>query len=146
MDYFYSLQTPERVDALLAEYGDSADAERLRGEIAAAERDAANVVTRRDRLALALASGAMDHDIYRKADDTLLAELAAHQGRAAELARHLAALPDLDAWRAQLADVAGTFAEMIEEGLVAPETIAAALQRAGVKVLCESGEVVAILP
>ncbi|RPJ40100.1 MAG: recombinase family protein [Planctomycetaceae bacterium] len=144
--YFYSLQTPERVDALLAEYGDSADAERLRGEIAAAEKAAKETEVARYQAGLTHSRGKMHTDIYRQVDDELLAELAAHQGRAAELARHLAALPDLDAWRKQLADVAGTFAEVIEDGLVAPETIAAALQRAGVRCWVEDGEVVKIEP
>lgn len=145
VDYFYSLQTPERIDQLLAKYGDSADADRLRGEIEQAERAAKDTAAARHQAGLTHSRGKMHEDVYWQVDDVLLSELEGHTGRAAELARQLASLPDLEEWRAQLSDVAEEFAGAAD-GFAPAETVAAALQRASIKVFISDGEVIAIEP
>lgn len=136
------LRQPGALDAVLARREGSADDERLRSELDAAQALAADLAAQRHRLALAYGAGKMDLTVYAAADDELRVQHEAAELQAAGLARAVAALPDLAQRRAELEALAVDFAAMA--ALTEPAEVARSLQSAGVVVWIENGAVVSV--
>lgn len=134
--------TPERVDEALAEMGTGQEERALRESLARSTATVDSLAKQRERLALALARGEMDGDIYRQADDKLLRQLDAERGRGVDLRRQIDALPDLEERRRTLEQLHRRFYDWVEKD--DPATIAKLLQSAGVVVWCEDGNVVGV--
>ena len=98
--------------------------------------------TRRERLALALAAGKMTADIYRNADDQILAQQAAEEKRVAGLVRVAETLPDPEQRRAHLLHLHARFPLLVD--LAPGAEVAAALQAVPLRIYCEDTHVVRI--
>ena len=91
------------------------------------------------RLADALAVGKMDIDIYATTDEPLKAQVEAAESRILELTRYLESLPDIEARRVSLSDLAERFPQAVLNHK-AP-VVAKHLQDAGIRIYCENGKV-----
>jgi len=141
-------------DALTAFLGDAfADADRVqrlaasqtgpRTELEAALPDLdarlEDIAERRQRLALALAAGHLDAQMYRQTDDALLDELDGVNAARQSVEAQLEAVPSVEqqvVTMTRLVEALDTLWEM------PPRKAAAMLQAVRVKVLCEDGQVV----
>lgn len=139
-----ALSTPEAIDAALDAWGDEFALSDLHADIDRAEKAAADVQRKRDRLALAFAAGDMDSHQYRRADDTLQREMEGHLSRAVEAKRLLSAAPDLELRRHTLERLSRGFRFLVanEE----PAVVGKLLNDLGVRVWCEDGQVARVGP
>lgn len=131
-----ALSDNEQMERLIqAQAGPRAD---LEAELAALDVRQGEVGAQRQRLALALAAGGMDVQMYRQADDVLLDELdgvnAARQSIEVRLGAHLGP----EQWCKAINDVLAALPRMWE---LPPRRVAAMLQAIGLYVWCEDGEV-----
>lgn len=141
-EFFQWLATPEVLDEALAELGAGQEGAALRAELAEAEAQAARLEARKVRLGHAYAAGDMEISVYRQVNADLSGQLEAAQAEAAELARVVEALPDVETRRALLEGLVDRFAAVLAER--EPAEVATLLQQAGVRVEVEEGEVVRI--
>jgi len=134
--------TPERIEEALAELGGGEREAQLRKSLDRAESEAESFQQQRERLALALAQGQMDGDIYRQADNRLLARRDAAQGRVIDLRRQLDSLPDLEQRRRTLENLYRYVWDWVDRD--DPSAASHLLQSAGIVVWCEDGEITGI--
>ena len=137
--YLAALATPAALDAALIITDDTTQ---LHQEIAALTDHLAELEIRRQRLALALAAGQMDPQVYRSADDLLLADVVATRSRLLELQNLLAAAPDPAQRRAALEALAAIFPDLV--ATAPPVRTRTLLQNAGLRVEIEAGAITSI--
>jgi len=137
--YLATLTDPAGLDHALTHVDDTAP---LQEELAAVEHHLDDLATRRHRLALALAAGHVDPQIYRAADDQLLEDVLTLEAQRQHLQTLLAAAPDLAARRAALEALIPIFPDLIHH-TPAPR-IRTLLQNAGLRVECEAGAITSI--
>jgi hypothetical protein len=138
------LATPAALDQAVAHLQDDAQADRLRADHARAEAARADLCTQRERLALALAAGKMQPDIYAAADAHLLAHLRAESARLQDLGAALSSLPDLQQKREALASLTSAFHQIAPT--LDPAELSHLLQAAGVRIECAAGRVLSVSP
>jgi len=131
-----ALSDNAQVERLIqAQAGPRAD---LKAELAALDGRQEEIAAQRQRLALALAAGGMDVQMYRQTDDALLDELdgvnAAYQSAETRLGAHLGP----DEWRTVIDETVEALPYLWE---MPPRKAAAILQAIGLYVWCENGEV-----
>ena len=141
-DFLAWLVTPEAIEQALATMGDGQEAERAQQELARLQSTITDLEQRKVRLGHAFASGDMEIGVYRQVNAELTTRLEAVQAEAAMLRGFLDAMPDRDERRQALLDLTDNFGEALQSR-EAPE-IATMLQEAGIRVYCESGEIVRI--
>jgi hypothetical protein len=113
----------------------------LREDVERARACVAEVEVRQDRLAAAVAAGALDIDATRRHNEVLAADLDAATASLEEAWSRLATMPDQDVQRRYMEEL---IAEPSLRG-VPIETARAVLQRAGVRVYVEEREIVKIV-
>lgn len=137
------LTQPEQIDAALAELAQGPDLDELAGEIHKVRARMDQLQAERRRLTDAVATGAMDAQMYREADDVRLAQIDNALARVAELERQAEAVPDVAQRREQLEALAWSFPVLVVEQ---PATeVARALAATGIRIWCDGGEVVRIV-
>jgi len=136
--------TDEAIDEAMESWKRSADQQAVDADLARARRLVDSLTKQRDRLALALAAGKMDVDIYHRADRELVGLLDAEVRRVQELEAYLGSLPDWEARRSALLALSRDFPRMVEIG--EPAAVSRALQESGLVVLVEDGRVVQVGP
>ena len=112
----------------------------LREAVAGAEVELAGLVEQQKRLGLAVASGAIGMATAQAADRDLAERIQAIEATRMQAAHKLAGLPD-QAARVQNVKAALKFVSLRDRDLAA---VRAALMRAGIKVMCEDGEVLEV--
>ena len=132
---------PASVEHILNQIGSPQAIETARRDLRAAEHLVHDLERQRERLALALAGGALDAAMYRQTDDSLLTRLAAAQACAAELRQQYDALPDLDERRERMFDLVEHCDELFAGE---PAAVAKRLQDAGLRLLIEEHQVVGL--
>ena len=137
--YLAALATPAALDAALIITDDTTQ---LHQEISALGDHLAELEVRRQRLALALAAGQMDPQVYRSADDLLLADVVATRSRLLDLQVLLAAAPDPAQRRAALEALAAIFPDLV--ATAPPVRTRTLLQNAGLRVEIEAGAITSI--
>ena len=140
--YLDSLATPANLEIAMAHLDPDQAHTSLHLDLDRATTAAADLTQQRQRLALALAAGKLDPDLYRITDDKLLAILQAEQNRILDITSLIATLPDLDNRRQILAAIAATFRAWIQ--IAAPAAVSATLQAAGLRVEIESCRVLRV--
>jgi len=134
--YLAGLATPAALDAALIITDDTTQ---LHREISTLTDHLAELEIRRQRLALALAAGQMDPQIYRSADDLFLDQVTAARARLLELQVLLAAAPDPAQRRAAIEALAAIFPDLV--ATAPPVRVRTLLQNAGLRVEIESGQI-----
>jgi DNA invertase Pin-like site-specific DNA recombinase len=133
------LVTPAALDEALVTLDLAAP---LDDRLAEGDRRLADLATRRERLALTLAAGKMDPQIYRRADDLLLADVDVLNREHANLQTQLAAIPSIDDRRAALLALADLLPHLVT---AAPSVrVRTLLQNAGLHVTVEAGAITSI--
>ena len=138
-EWLAELRSPESLTLVMEAYGNPNEEEQARGAIEELERRNAKVRKKRLRLADALAVGKMDIDIYATTDEPLKAQVEAAESRILELTRYLESLPDIEARRVSLSDLAERFPQAVLNHK--PPVVAKRLQDAGIRIYCENGKV-----
>ena len=136
-DYIKALGTGDTIDRVFARMQQQQHGDEARDELMRLHTRLGMLEGQRERLALAFASGDMDVQVYRKADDALAAQQETAQARAVELERYILSLPDLNAQRRHLRWLFQNFDRIMEES--EPATISKVLQEAQFQVLVEDG-------
>jgi len=137
--YLATLADPAALARALATTDNTAS---LRTDLVHVDRRLNDLSARRERLALALAAGQMDPQIYRSADDTLLADVETLQEQHHHLQILLAAAPDLAARRTALQAIIPIFPDLIHRS--PPAQVRTLLQNAGLRIECEAGAITSI--
>lgn len=137
--FLASLATPQARQAAVRAAQPDQD---LDGELDAITARIATFDEQRTRLALAYAAGQMRADVYRAADDQILARLESAQARAADIRAILAARPDVDERLAILDELLDQL-PALQAGEV-PPWISTLLQNAGIRAYIEDGEVITV--
>ena len=140
--YLERLQSPERIEAALEEWGQDEQREGLRAELGELGADIERLEAQRKRLALDRATGTMDATMYRETDNVILQQLEAHESRLMEMERELESLPDVAYQREILGRLAFEFPRIVQAA--EPTELSKLLQDAGFKVWCEDREVVRV--
>ena len=110
----------------------------LERDLADLDARAGDIAERRQRIALALAAGQMDAQMYRQVDDTLLDELDGVNAARQSVEAQLVAVPDA----AQQVATMTRLVEALDSLWQRPvREVASLLQRAGVRAFCEDGGV-----
>jgi hypothetical protein len=109
-------------------------AAQLQQQIAEIDQHIERVNQKRQRLALALASGSMDVSIYRKVDDQLLEEQEKLRRNRNEAKAELNTVPDKDARRESIVQVRNALDRLLG---MPPVEANAMLRRTGIRVYCE---------
>jgi len=138
-DFLQELAGPAALDHALSQIDDVAPLERDLAEVA---RHLEDLARRRERLALALAAGQMDLQIYRTTDDRLLADVTTLETERTHHQQLIAAAPDLDARRDALQSLAQMFPDLVAHA-PAPR-VRTLLQNAGLRIEIESGAITSI--
>jgi len=140
--YLAELRTDEAIEAALGEWKPDHQPARLVQELDELGKLGERLGDQRKRLALDRAAGTMDAQMYRQTDDALLAQLEASQEQAIAIQRQLDALPDRDAQRDTLRQLASGFHRMLAHA--EPAEVSRLLQDAGLRIWCEEREVVGV--
>jgi len=102
----------------------------------------ANLDTRRNRLALALAAGHLDPQMYKKTDDVLKEDVVKLQLERQQLQQQLAAAPDPHARRQAILTLASDLPDLLAQA--PPAQIRTLLQNAGIHIQCDAGAITSI--
>jgi hypothetical protein len=143
-DHLQELADPRALDRALDTLAADVPTDRLKRDLERAQSLVDELSAQRHRLALALAAGKIDPDIYAHTDGEISGRLHVAQSQAVDLRRALDALPDLEEKKKALAALAKAFGSLLRQA--DPAELASLLQLAGVSILCESGRVVRITP
>ena len=102
----------------------------------------AGLDVRRNRLALALAAGHLDPQMYKKTDDVLKEDVVKLQQQRQQLQRQIAAAPDPQARRQAILTLASDLPDLLTQA--PPAQVRTLLQNAGLRILCETGAITSI--
>jgi DNA invertase Pin-like site-specific DNA recombinase len=102
----------------------------------------ADLQIRRDRLALALAAGHLDPQMYKKTDDLLQEDVAKLQEERQRLQTLIAAAPDPEARRQAILTLAADLPAILTQA--PPAQVRTLLQNAGLRIQCEAGAITSI--
>jgi len=142
-DFLLALSDPDALSAALDT--DASPAPGLQAERGQLQASIQGIQKKRERLALALASSIMLPDAYRGADDHLVADLEALAHQLSEVDLQLASLPDPAERRANFeAIVSSVAADPQWLRNVDPSEGRSLLQRAGLSIYVEEGQIVSI--
>lgn len=139
---FSEMTTPRAVDAFLARVGETANLPQLRSRLARAASTVADLEQRLVRAGHAYAAGDMGLDVYRQVDADLRERLEAARLLEQNTRRELDSLPDIEARRRILLELAQGFDDLVAQA--EPAEISRLLQEAGLQVLVEEGHIVEI--
>jgi len=103
------------------------------------EQQAATVEEQRKRIALALAAGTMDAGMYRQTDDALVEQLAALHAARLDVEQERATTLSAAERRRLFEELRGKVQQLLE---MEPRQVSARLQRLGLRIWCEDGQVV----
>jgi DNA invertase Pin-like site-specific DNA recombinase len=136
-EYLKKLTDPEK----LAEEMDrtTGDTKNLDRDLETVEERLLDIKRQRERLALTLAAGKMDTQIYRSADDQLQEQAEGLKQQRRELQKQIAHTPDHAALSEAIASIAQAWPHLVEKAR-APR-IRKLLQDAGIRVECDDGDI-----
>lgn len=139
VDFLLPLQDPAKLAAAVGQRADRVNP--LRSQLDTIALRLRDVADRRHRLALVLAAGKMDPDVYADADTVLKRDLAALQSQRAQVQEQLSAAPDPEALRHALQEIFALLPQVA--GTLPPELaprVRRILQQAGVRVTVDHGK------
>lgn len=142
-DWLRDIADPADQEAFLAELEDRPQEAGLRRDLAAASANIDGYKDQRRRLGHALASGAMDLDLYRQVDGEIRTKLDAEELRWQELRIAIEALPDIEQYRAILGELTANLDYYMAQA--EPTVVARALQEAGIRVLVEDSQPIEVV-